>query len=111
MINFEKYAHRSMVLIPISMLAPLFFFEDKMSTKHVTDKMVCEAYREMKRQRDAGQDCEFPHQILQRMTGQPEKVCYRAMERADDRGLVDYGVSLRTGWLTDEGIALLQSTK
>ena len=35
--------------------------------------------------------------------GCPEKVIYAAMERAYDRGLIEYGVSLRSGWLTDEG--------
>jgi len=36
-----------------------------------------------------------------------EKVCYRAMERAESHGLIDYGVSLRSGWLTNKGILLL----
>jgi len=50
----------------------------------------------------------WPYEILQEVTGQPEKVCYKAMERADDRGLIDYGVSLRTGWITEEGMKLLK---
>jgi hypothetical protein len=45
--------------------------------------------------------------LLMERTGQPEKVCYRAMERAGDRGYIEYGVSLRSGWLTNEGLALL----
>lgn len=49
----------------------------------------------------------FPYEALAASTGQPEKVCYRAMERAEKRGLIEYGVSLRTGWLTDKGKALL----
>lgn len=32
------------------------------------------------------------------MTGAPAQVAYAAMERANDRGLIDYGVSLRTAW-------------
>lgn len=79
-----------------------------MSTKDVTDKMVCDAYAEMDRQRDQGHgkpwaDYEFPYVILMRLTGECEKVCYRAMERAAARDLVEYGVSLRTGWLTEKG--------
>jgi hypothetical protein len=42
------------------------------------------------------------------MTGQPLKVCYRAMERAHKRGYVEYGVSLRTAWLLPKGLELLQ---
>ena len=82
-----------------------------MSTKDVTDKMVCDAYAEMHRQRYQGPDkpwanYEYPYVILMRMTGECEKVCYRAMERACDRDLVEFGVSLRTGWLTEKGKAL-----
>jgi len=81
-----------------------------MSVKDISDKQVCEAYAEKERQHgpDFEYDYEFPYVILQRMTGQPEKVCYRAMERASNRGYIEYGVSLRTGWLTDEGIRLLK---
>jgi hypothetical protein len=87
-----------------------------MSTKDVTDKMVCDAYAEMHRQRDQGRgkpwaDYEFPYVILMRMTGECEKVCYRAMQRACDRNLIEYGVSLRTGWLTDKGLALIKESE
>lgn len=44
---------------------------------------------------------------LMEWTGQPEKVCYRAMERAEKRELIDYGVSLRTCWPTEKGKELL----
>jgi len=40
----------------------------------------------------------------------PPKVAQAAMERAYDRGLVDYGVSLRSGWLTKAGLHLLDTT-
>lgn len=81
-----------------------------MATKDITDKQVCEAYAEAERQRgpEWENDYEYPYEILMRITGEPEKVCYRAMERADERGYVEYGVSLRTGWLTDKGKALLK---
>lgn len=83
-----------------------------MSTKDVTDKMVCTAYAEAARQRGQGigevwSDYEYPYVILMRETGECEKVCYRAMERACDRDFVEFGVSLRTGWLTEKGIKLL----
>ena len=80
-----------------------------MSRKDITDKMVCEAYAESKRQREVGltKTYWFPYEILSLWTGEPQKVCYRATQRANDRRLIDYGVSLRTGWLTNKGIELL----
>lgn len=79
-----------------------------MAMKDISDKQVCEAYVESKRQREEiPYWYEHPYSILMRTTGQCEKVCYRAMERACDRGFIEYGVSLRTGWLTDEGKKLL----
>jgi hypothetical protein len=53
----------------------------------------------------------FPYEALAAETGQAEKVCYRAMERAYDRGLIECGVSLRTGWLTPAGRALVEEKK
>lgn len=53
----------------------------------------------------------WPYVLLMERTGQPMKVCYRAMERADDRGLLEYGVSLRTAWITEKGRALLASAE
>lgn len=53
----------------------------------------------------------YPYEALAVETGQPEKVCYRAMERAERRGLIECGVSLRTGWLTAEGTALLSQCR
>lgn len=49
-------------------------------------------------------------EMLVRITGAPERVCMAAQERALDRGLLDYGVSLRTGWPTDAGKALIADT-
>lgn len=48
----------------------------------------------------------FADAVLGRVTGAPPKVVQAAMERAADRGLIDYGVSLRSGWLTPDGLAL-----
>lgn len=49
----------------------------------------------------------FPYDYLSEWTGYPEKVCYAAMERAVDHDLIEYGVSLRTGWLTEKGKSVL----
>ena len=75
-----------------------------MAMKDITDAQVCRAVQAF---RDRGLDLPWPYEALAVETGQPEKVCYRAMERAQDRGLIECGVSLRTGWLTDKGREML----
>lgn len=84
-----------------------------MATKDISDLQVMQSYAEMARQIDAvrgtGQKFEYADEILERTTGQHPKVCERAMERACGRGLVDYGMWLRGGWITDKGKVLLTS--
>lgn len=75
-----------------------------MATKHIADAEVCRAVHDS---RSAQWTVGYAYTILSRTTGQPMKVCYRAMERANRRGLLDYGVSLRTAWLTPAGRALI----
>jgi hypothetical protein len=65
--------------------------------------------RQIDAARGTGQRFEYADDILARITNQPPKVCERAMERAQGRGLVEYGMWLRGGWLTDKGKALLTS--
>lgn len=45
--------------------------------------------------------------LLVERTGATYEVVEAAMERADDRDLIDYGVSLRGAWATPEGKSLL----
>lgn len=78
-----------------------------MATKDISDIQVINAYIQS---RQSNFD-EWPYDLLQRTTGQPVKVCYRAMERAASRGFIDYGISLRTGWVTDKGMALLNQQR
>ena len=66
-----------------------------MATKDISDQQVCEAYRD-------GEPLGVETMLFMR-TGQPEKVCRSAIKRAHRRGLIEYGVSLRSGWLTDAG--------
>lgn len=75
-----------------------------MATKDVTDRMVCEAVAQWEAERDGV----WSYDILEARTGQCFKVCYAALERAAERDLIEYGVSLRTAWLTDKGKALLK---
>ena len=80
-------------------------------TKDITDEMVCRAYERAEKQRGNGRawrDYDDPYTALERETGACFKVCYRAMERAANRGFIDYGMSLRTGWLTDKGKELIR---
>jgi len=70
-----------------------------MATKDITDAQVVRAVAKSK-------DGSCPLAILEAETSQPEKVCFRAMERAHRRGYLDYGVSLRTAWLTESGAEL-----
>jgi hypothetical protein len=46
-------------------------------------------------------------QLVMQRTGQPWKVVLAAMERACNRGLIEYGVSLGTAWPTEKGLELL----
>lgn len=46
-------------------------------------------------------------ELLVVATGKHPKVCWRAMERCEAKGYLDCGVSLRVGWLTEEGKAKL----
>lgn len=76
-----------------------------MATKDVSDLQVVQAHAKY----HAEPLGRWPYELLAEWTGQVEKVCFRAMERASDRGLLEYGVSLRTAWLTQKGKALLAS--
>lgn len=76
-----------------------------MAMKDISDLQVCLAVQAF-RARDL--ELPWPYEALAVETGQPEKVCYRAMERADRRGYLEYGVSLRTAWLTAKGEELVR---
>lgn len=41
-------------------------------------------------------------QVLVDLTGAPEKVCVAAMQRACDRGFIDYGVSIAWAWVPSQ---------
>lgn len=77
-----------------------------MAMKDITDLQVVQAQQRWRDNRNGP----FGYEILAAETGQADKVCYRCLERAAARGLLDYGVSLRTAWLTESGMALLASS-
>lgn len=72
-----------------------------MARKDVTDKMVVEAYIFCREHGDSALG------YLMISTGEPLKVCWRAMERTLSRNYIDFGTSLRTAWVTNEGYAYL----
>jgi len=78
-----------------------------MATKDISDLQVLQAVqRSMQHGPGEEHHC---HVILAATTGQPGKVAWRALERANGRGLIDYGVGLQCAFLTDAGRALLAS--
>jgi hypothetical protein len=77
-----------------------------MATKDITDAQVVQAYHDAAKMRVKGNV--WPSDLLMERTGQTIKVVYSAMERAHRHQLIDFGVSLRAGWLTPAGEALLE---
>lgn len=79
-----------------------------MATKDITDLQVCQAVQAASDgYRAQGAAGHHRHLILSERTGQHPNVCWRALERADRRGLIDYGIGLHGAFLTDKGRALL----
>lgn len=74
-----------------------------MARKDITDIQVLRAYDMLA----IGLTNKWPYETLMEETGQSEKVCFRAMERAEDHGLIECGVSLRSGWITKKGKEML----
>lgn len=74
--------------------------------KHLPDGMVL--YRIQRYQSRPQSRLPFPTEELI-AEGWPEGVVYAKWARLDDRGWLEYGVSLRTAWLTDAGqVALVR---
>lgn len=42
---------------------------------------------------------------------QPKKVVYAALDRALERGYIEYGTTIRQAWPTEKGLALLDKEK
>lgn len=76
-----------------------------MSRKNVSDELIVCAVAKFQSQ--AHPHSQSVVEILAAGTGQCEKVCIRAMERALGRDIIDYGVSLRCAFLTEKGEQIL----
>lgn len=81
-----------------------------MARKDISDLQVLQAYVDAKALRAernrAGLGGPWPEELLEQRTGQCPKVCWAAMERADARGLLEWGMNLRGGWLTEKGVLM-----
>ncbi|MDQ0035914.1 hypothetical protein J2W30_003687 [Variovorax boronicumulans] len=76
-----------------------------MARKDISDLQCCQAALEYQHgPRGGGRTLEH----LMRATGQPEKVCERALERAYDRQFLEWGVSVATCYLRAKGRKLLE---
>lgn len=75
--------------------------------KRITDKMAVQAQWEWREKMFANKRRKYARQTLRDMTGRSLADCEKALERAVVRGYLDYGVSLRTAWLTDAGRKLI----
>lgn len=77
-----------------------------MSMKEIPDALVCLAYERVSK----GTLCSAEI-LLKSWTKQPEEVCERACKRAEEHGLIVYGVPVKRsygvlekpGWLTEKG--------
>jgi len=76
-----------------------------MATKDISDLQCCKAAAMQ------GQPHISTGDRLMQMTGQPEKVCYRAIERAISRGYLECGVGEWWAWLEPKGKELLEQSK
>ena len=75
-----------------------------MKRSDITNEKVCEAVEQYQKDKD-----KFPYEILAEKFNCSEKLAYSACERAAKNGLIEYGVSLRTGWLTEKGKEILSA--
>lgn len=81
-----------------------------MKTKDITDLTVCKAVREIHLQKaPIGYRFSRAAELLQEQTGAPRKVCESAVNRSIDKGLVESGIHSSIGWLSNKGIAYLES--
>ena len=75
--------------------------------KRITDRMAVMAQWEWREKMMRNEPVENARLTLSIMTERSVMDCEKALQRAADRGYLDYGVSLRTAWLTDAGLRLI----
>jgi len=50
-----------------------------------------------------------PAELLENATGEPQAACVACLERAVDKGLLNYGQDRKSCWLTLDGMRLLRT--
>lgn len=80
-----------------------------MARKDISDREVVQAAQAFTK--DNREPCVFVNERLHNETGEPLKVCQSAMSRASNRGYIDYGVSIRSAWPTEEGLQLINQNR
>lgn len=73
----------------------------------ISDEMIVLGYLEYNARLKAGMRGKFADEVIKELTKKPMRVIWRAMSRACNRQFIEFGTSLRTGWPTREGLALL----
>jgi hypothetical protein len=101
-----------MVYNAVMACIPVITLNQRLSSKFlfgdISDREVCLAYKQYyeRRKEEGYQKPFYPYEFLSISKGKNEIACFKACERAERHGLIEYGVSLRTGWLTESGEAL-----
>lgn len=75
-----------------------------MKRRDISDLEVCRAVAQYHKDMSNNP---YPYIYLSNKFNCDEKLAYSACERAYGNGLINFGVSLRTGWLTEKGEKLL----
>jgi hypothetical protein len=70
----------------------------------ISDEMIVYGYCVYAESKEPGVTAD---EVLKRLTKKPMRVIWRAISRARNRGLIECGVSTRTGWPTQKGYDLL----
>lgn len=80
----------------------------------LNDALVCAAYQlasENTALRNADGKRLWPYDLLMLWTGEDGYQCHCAMKSAEEKFFIDYDISWRTGWVTEEGRAFLGKSK
>ena len=78
-----------------------------MQLKDISIKTILE----QQQQWQDNNDLSFTYEILSKKYNCSEKLIYKKMEKLVDKDYLEYGVSLRTAWLTEKGLKFLKENK
>ena len=67
---------------------------------------TCKNYHE-----ECNADVLSPFEQLRKDFNAPSKLVYAALEKAEDKGFLECGTSIRTAWLTERGLGELRKLR